>query len=105
LLFALEPAEAAHAIMRVPREFGARVLEQPEFEGRAALIEHLPSDVAVGLITAMSHDARADLICVLSDRVRARVLPRLDVSTRRSLETLLSYPPASACGLLTADFI
>src|SRR5688572_21080002 len=105
LLSTLEPSGAAQAIMRVPREFAARVLEQPEFERRAALIEHLPSDVAVELITAMSPDQQAHLIRDLSDPVRSRILPRLDIATRESLEVLLSYPPTSAGGIMTTDYI
>ena len=105
LLSVLEPSEAARAIMRVPREFAVRVLEEPEFERRAVLIEHLPSDVAVGLITAMSPDQQARLIRDLTDSARSRILPELDVSTRGSLEVLLSYPPTSAGGIMTTDYI
>jgi magnesium transporter len=105
LLSALEPAEAARTIMGVPRDFAARILEQPEFGRRAALIEHLPADVAAELITAMSPDQRADMIRELSDRVRRRVLPGLDVSTRESIEMLLAYPPTAAGAIMTTDYI
>jgi magnesium transporter len=104
LLSALDPAEAAAAIVGIPREFAARVLEQPEFPRRAALMEHLPSDVAVGLITAMSPDQQADLIRELSDRARRRILPGLDPSTRQTIENLLSYPPTAAGGIMTTDY-
>jgi magnesium transporter len=105
VLSAVEPSEAARAILSVPREFAARVLEHPGFERRAALVAHLPLDVAVGLVTAMSPDQRAHLIRDLPDRARSQILARLDVATRESLETLLSYPPTSAGGIMTTDYI
>jgi len=50
-------------------------------------------------------DRRADIFRELSEEVRRALIRRLDRPIREALEQLLTYPPHSAGGIMTTDFV
>src|SRR5207248_2943337 len=57
------------------------------------------------LVEAMSADQQADLIRELPAAQRERLLDALAEPTRRSLRELLQFPPESAGGIMTTEFV
>ena len=100
----LDPRVAARALCSLPFDLAVRVLEQPEFERRAALFEDLPAEDAVLLIRAMSPDQQADLFRELPPADCSRLLALIDPPMRTTLEQLLSYPHDTAGGIMTTDY-
>src|ERR1700687_407818 len=88
-----QPVEVAAATLALlARERAVEVLDQPELDHGAELIEALPIDYAIALVSAMSADRQADTLRDLEPTVRQTFLARLDPETRTSLQQLLAYP-------------
>jgi magnesium transporter len=105
-LHTLTPDEAAAVICALPFEVAVEVFDHPELEGhRAAAAERMPADIAGRLISAISADQQADLFREIAPDVRPRLLARLDPPTREALEFLLSFPPDTAGGIMTTEFV
>jgi magnesium transporter len=116
-LVAYRPADAAEALNSLDRSVAARVLEampvsvavqilnEPHLDEPAKLIELMPVDCTPAILTGLHPDRRADIFRELSEETRRALLPRLDTPIRDTLEQLLRYPPQSAGGLMTTDFV
>jgi magnesium transporter len=81
------------------------VVEHPELERRHEVFHHFPTDKAVAFIQAMSPDQQAHLFRRLPDADRTRFLEDLDASTRATLALLLAFPPTTAGGIMTTDYL
>jgi magnesium transporter len=117
VLTSYRPADAAEALNGLDRGAAARVLEampvsaavqvfnEQHLDGPAELIELMPVDCAPAILSGLHPDRRADIFRELSDKVRRALIRRLDKPIRETLEQLLTYPPQSAGGLMTTDFV
>jgi magnesium transporter len=113
----LLPADIADALNDLPREAAAKVVaalpfhtavevfDQPSLEARDELVELLADPVAIPIIQAMSADQQVRLFRDLKEADRARLRHVLDAPTRDQLRLLISYPPQSAGGLMTTEFV
>ncbi len=101
------PAEqATELVAALPFEVAVALFDEPELEGhRSAIACRLPPDLATRLITAMSADQQADLLRELEPGERQRLLGLLDPTTRDSLSALLAWPPDSAGGIMTTEYV
>jgi len=116
-LMGYRPADAAEALNSLDRGTAARVLEampvsaavqilnEPNLDAPAKLIELMPVDCAPAILTGLHPDRRADIFRMLTEEARGALMPRLGEPIRKTLEQLLAYPPHSAGGLMTTDFI
>jgi magnesium transporter len=104
-LNALDPARAASALKTMLLHAAIDILEQPGFDRPDHLIARLPPDRAAALLSAMSADRRADIFRRLPETVQSDLMALLDVPIRRSVEQLLAYPPMSAGGIMTTEFV
>ena len=116
-LAAIRPVDAAEALNSLTRSVAGRVLEampvsaavqilnEPHLDEPAKLIVQLPVDCAPAILTGLHPDQRAEIFRQLSEEMRRALLPRLERPIRETLEQLLSYPPQSAGGLMTTDFV
>jgi magnesium transporter len=104
-LNAIEPHAAARVLAALPFDLAVRALNQPELDHRAHLFEHLPITKAVALMEAMSADQRADVFRELPQRIAARLLTALNPSSQASLQSLLTYPPTTAGGIMTTEHV
>jgi magnesium transporter len=99
----LHEAAAVLSMVAVPR--AAEVLDQPTLRRRGAIVEELDPGRAAQLLEALSADQRAEIVRLMADTARRRLLPRLSESVRAEVERLLRYPPRSAGGIMTTEFV
>jgi magnesium transporter len=105
ILNGLEPGLAAAVLEKMPARGAAHILGQPGFDHPQRLIEQLPLDRAAAILAAMLADRRADIFRKMTEPRRDSLCARLDEPMRRSLMELLSYPPRSAGGIMTTEFV
>jgi magnesium transporter len=110
-------ADAAEALNSLEREVAARVLEampvqaaiqvlnEPHLEQPAKLIELMPIDCAPAILIGLHPDRRADIFRELPQELRKALKRQLPEVMRASVDELLRYPPQSAGGLMTTDFV
>jgi magnesium transporter len=113
----LRPADVAEALNQLPVEAAARVvaalpfnlavqlLDEPELDRRGEIFERLDEQTAVPLIEAISSDQQVELFRTLKATDRARLFHLLDAPTRDALKLLLAYPPSSAGGIMSTEFV
>ena len=117
ILVQFRAADAAEALNRIDTEAAARVLaampveaavpifNEPHLDEPEKLIELLPIEQAVAILKELYPDCRANIFRKLSPGARERLAARLDPSMREALEKLLAYPPHSAGGIMTTEFV
>ncbi|HEX4960675.1 MAG TPA: magnesium transporter [Thermoanaerobaculia bacterium] len=96
---------AARVLAALPFDLAVQVFDEPELTKRRRLFENLPVKQAVALLEAMSADQQADLFRELPESERSRFLAALQPSTREALTNLLAYPPTTAGGIMTTEFL
>jgi magnesium transporter len=96
---------AARVVTALPFELAVQLLDEPELDRRAEIFGRLDEAIAVPLLEALSSDQRGELFRALDEPDRTRLLHRLAPSTRDALRLLLAYPPTSAGGLMTTEFV
>jgi magnesium transporter len=100
------PVEAAtRVVSALPFHRAVQVFDEPQLSRRGELIAGLAPDRAIALIEAMSSDQQVELFRELSEEARGRLIHVLDAPTRDSLNLLLRYPPTSAGGIMTTEFV
>jgi magnesium transporter len=99
----LHEAAAVLSMVAVPR--AAEVLDQPTLRRRGAIVEELEPGRAAQLLDALSADQRAETVRLMGESGRRRLLPRLSDAVRSEVERLLRYPPRSAGGIMTTEFV
>jgi magnesium transporter len=105
VLNGLEPGLAAAVLEKMPVGGAAHILGQPGFDHPQKLIERLPVERAAAILATMLADRRVDIFRKLSEPLRTGLCAQLDEPIRRSLLELLSYPPRSAGGIMTTEFV
>jgi len=101
----LPPEGAARVVQALPFHRAVQLFDEPELERRGEIFESLPDERAIPLIEAMSSDQQVELFRELTEADRARLLHVLDAPTREVLKLLLKYPPHSAGGIMTTEFL
>jgi magnesium transporter len=102
----LRPDAAARVVAALPFDLAVQVLEEPESrQDRAEILHRMSGEVAGALIDAMSPDEQADLLRDVGHDERTRLLRQLSPETREALKLLLQYPPDSAGGIMTTEFL
>src|SRR5690348_9923332 len=102
----LGPDAGAKVMAALPFDLAVQVFDEPELDRhRAAIVRRMTPDAAAALAEAMSADQRADLVREIPETDRGKLLKLLEPQTRHSLEMLLEYPPESAGGIMTTEFV
>jgi len=102
----LGPEAGAKVMAALPFDLAVQVFDEPELDRhRGVMVQRMDPESAAALAEAMSADQRADLVRELPEPDRGRLLKLLDAPTRHSLEMLLEYPPESAGGIMTTEFV
>src|SRR5687768_9665588 len=116
-LKSLHPADVADQLQRMPVEEAlatlrqlskadaAAVLAELDEELRPRLIEGLSSPELAGIITQLDHNAAADVVAELPAERRPEVMAGLPPGEKRQVDTLLIYPPDTAGGIMSDQFI
>jgi magnesium transporter len=80
-------------------------MDQPTMRRRAAILSQLEPGRATPILEGLAADERASVIRQLGERDRRKLLPALRPETRAEVERLLQYPPNSAGGIMTTEFV
>src|SRR6476469_8065857 len=101
------PPEAAAKVMAVlPFDLTVHVFDEPELNRhRCAIIQRIEPRKVGPLIEAMSADQQADLFREVPPDDRPRLLTTVSEPTRAALRKLLQYPPETAGGIMTTEFV
>lgn len=100
----LPPSEAAKLLRVLPQDDQGQVFGYfgPRFQ--IALARNLPRPDLARIVTAMSHDERADLWKALSSDQRTTLLPALAQAEREDIRRLAAYPEGTAGAAMTSDY-
>ena len=102
----LPPEAAAKVMASLPFDLAVQVFDEPELNRhRCAIIQHIDLRRVGLLIEAMSSDQRADLFREVEEKDRIRLLATVSEPTRINLRKLLKYPPNTAGGIMTTEFV
>ena len=102
----LQPDAAAKVMAALPFDLAVQVFDEPDLERHRCDIVMRIDPATVGpLIDAMSADQQADLFRELPEAERQRLLKQVEPSTREVLKLLLEYPPDTAGGIMTTEFV
>jgi len=100
------PIEQVRTLLRVlPPERAADVLEYLDEELRVELLEEMPAAQAAKLVSEMTPDDRVDTLEELEEERAEQILAEIPPEARRETEELLAYPPDTAGGLMTTEFV
>jgi magnesium transporter len=112
----LHPADAVETLNQMTPEkggallaaldFGSAVaiLDQAGLEKGAALVEAMHPEKSVPLLAEVAADRRAEIFRKLGREEASTLLTLLPPEARGELETLLSYEPDTAGGIMTTEF-
>jgi len=102
----LEPEAAARVLAALPLDLAVQIFDAPELvDRRAAIVASMSERDAAVLVDAMSADQQADLFRELEAQNRTRLLATVAPETREALRLLLQYPPDTAGGIMTTEFL
>ncbi len=101
----LEPEKVRLLLRALPPERAADVLEYLPEELRTDVLEAMSSTQAAALVAEMTPDDRADVLEELDEEHADEILSKIAVEARGETERLLAYPPESAGGLMTTEFV
>ena len=112
----MHPADIANEISGLPADQAARLLTAlpPDRQGtvfgyfeapfQIAIAKALPRAELAQIVTAMSHDERADLWKRLDPAARDALMPALAQAEREDIRRLAAYPEGTAGALMTSDY-
>ena len=97
--------DAADALTQMPDARAVAVLDSPELRCAADLLTRLAPTRAVALIAQMAEDRAADVLAGMDEEDAAALRAGLPATVRASIDTLLRWPPDSAGGMMTTEYV
>src|SRR5690348_13363668 len=104
-LRALTPDVAARVLVALPFDVAVLVLDDPDLDNRLEIVRAMDAHTFGPLLSAMSADQQAELFREMPEEERSRFLPSLHPKAQEALELVLRYPPESAGGIMTTEFL
>ncbi len=101
----LTPRQGAALLDALDPGHAADTLEEFEDEDQARLLRAMDPERAADVLEAMEPDEAADALQGVSDEEQANLLARMDREQAAEVEELAGYPPDSAGGLMTTDYV
>lgn len=101
----LSLVEAGDVLALLAPARAARVVTLPNLRRRGPILAELDPALAAGILNAVPADQRTDILQALDPHDSYRMLPALAPAARAEVERLLKYPPRSAGGIMTTEFI
>ncbi len=99
----LQEAASVMSMLSVAR--AVEVSDQPTLHRRSAILEQMDPRRAAQILEGLSSDQRTDVVRPMGERERRRLLPKLSEAVRAEVERLLQYPPRTAGGIMTTEFV
>lgn len=101
----LEPDQVRLFLRALPPARAADVLEYLGEELRTDVLEAMSTTQAAALVSEMTPDDRADVLDELEEGHAEEILAEIPGDARGETERLLAYPPESAGGIMTTEFV
>ena len=98
-----QEAAAVMSMLAVPR--AVEVCDQPTLHRRSSILERVEPGRAGQILEGLSADQRTEIVRGMGEIARRRLLPKLAPYVRSEVERLLQYPPHSAGGIMTTEFV
>ncbi|HSD25891.1 MAG TPA: magnesium transporter [Vicinamibacteria bacterium] len=98
-----QEAAAVMSMLAVPR--AVEVCDQPTLRRRSAILVQMEPGRAAQILEGLSADQRTEIVRGMGEVSRRRLLPKLSAEVRAEVERLLQYPPHSAGGIMTTEFV
>jgi magnesium transporter len=98
-----QEAAAVMSMLAVPR--AVEVFDQPTLNRRSAILEQMDPGRASQVLEGLSSDQRTEIVRGMGEVARRRLVPKLSAEVRAEVERLLQYPPHSAGGIMTTEFV
>jgi magnesium transporter len=105
LINQLTLAEAATVVSMLSVARVIELFDNPFMRRRAAILEQLEPERAAEILSGLSADERTDVVQRMGHHPRHLIVPRLPPDVRKELEGLLQYPPRTAGGIMTTEFV
>jgi len=102
---ALDSSAAVSVLTATPPQQAIRIFDEAGLDRPQKLIAALPGDRAAAILEAISADRRTDIFRKLPEEERGRLSRLLPASMQISLKQLLAYPPLTAGGMMTSEFV
>jgi len=99
------PQVSAAILQNLPLDTAIGVLDTADLRDAGEIIEAIPRDRVVPMLSGMSADRAADVFLELDEPVRSDLIGRLDAETKASVAPLLNYPEESVGSLMTTEFV
>ncbi|HEY1599477.1 MAG TPA: magnesium transporter [Pirellulales bacterium] len=100
----LEPAEALYVLKLFAGRTRAEVFSYLEGQLQDGIAQLMERNDLAALVSAMSHDERADLITRLPQERTEQVLPLLAQAEREDIRRLTAYKEDTAGAVMTSDY-
>lgn len=97
--------EARQALLQLSKTDAAAILAELDEELRPRLLEGISSPELAGIISELNHNAAADVVAELPEKRRPEVMAGLASDEKAQVSTLLVYPPDTAGGIMSDQFI
>ena len=101
----LSCVEAAEVMRLLPLALAVRVCDQPTLRRRSTILEQLDPAIAAKILEGMSADERTAVIRVMSPYQQHQIVPKACEQVQREIKQLLRYPPRTAGGIMTTEFV
>lgn len=97
--------EAAELVRRLPHDGAVHLLDQPTLHRRSLILEQLDPALAAKIMEDLSADERTAVIRSMSPYQQHRIVPKVSDQVQREIKQLLQYPPRTAGGIMTTEFV
>ena len=101
----LEPKLAAGVIEHLPADARTNLFNHPGLINNSTIMELLSHGCASTLLAGLNPDRRAEIFRNMDEDHREALREHLDPETRASIERIMAYPPDSAGGIMTTEFV
>lgn len=105
LLTEMDREERMAVMSALSQEDAAEVLEAAEPEVQANILRSLPAERASDILEEMEPDEAADALAELPAETASDLIVRMEPEAGAEVARLLAYPPTSAGGRMTPNFI
>jgi len=99
----LEVDAARDVLRQLSVERVSAILAEMDEEQAAEILAAIRDHRATRILDSFDPDDAADIVAELEDEDRERLMDRLSAKDRAAIETLLTYDPESAGGIMTTD--
>lgn len=101
----LSCVQAAEVMRLLPLALAVSVCDQPALRRRSTILEQLDPTIAAKILEGMSADQRSAVIRGMSPYQQHHILPKVSDQVQREIKELLRYPPRTAGGIMTTEFV